>query len=58
MKVISFVPHKVCRRCIWNDFKRCGKDLCVRAKCIYNCGVPDMPVKDKETKKEGGAGGK
>lgn len=35
MKVKSYIPFKVCRNCVYNDYKRTGVDFCVRAGCKY-----------------------
>lgn len=34
-KTIIMVPKKICRACEFNDYRRCGTDYCVRAKCKY-----------------------
>ena len=48
MKVISLIPKETCRKCPYNDYRRCGVDFCIRAKCIYKVKLPDIKAESEK----------
>lgn len=54
MKTKLSVPKKLCRKCEYNEYRKCGVDYCIRAGCKYKTVIKDGQIKTEGKIKIGG----